>query len=67
MIICVCNNVSESELRKAIADGADSLSQISQATGLGRNCGGCLHTAKLLLKEEREQLLAANPNLFYAA
>ena len=67
MIICVCNNVSESELRKAIADGADSLGRLSQTTGLGSSCGGCLHQAKLLLKEEREQLIAANPNLFYAA
>ncbi len=67
MIICVCNNVSESDIDAAVANGAQSINQLSQKTGLGTGCGGCLETAKSLLNGRLDALLNDRPDLFYAA
>lgn len=67
MIVCVCNNISESDLRHAVEDGAHSLRKLSKQTGLGTNCGSCLQTAKAIMKDHLAEMTAANPDLFYAA
>ena len=67
MIVCVCNNVSESELRRAIDEGATTISQLGKRTGVGTNCGSCLQTARSVLDGKLSELLQANPDLYYAA
>lgn len=40
-IVCNCNKVSESALRDAIANGADSVAALGDATRAGTGCGSC--------------------------
>jgi bacterioferritin-associated ferredoxin len=41
MYICVCNAVTDSDIRKAVDNGVCSLGQLKQATGCGTTCGCC--------------------------
>ena len=41
MILCVCKSVSDRAIAKAIADGADSVDEISRCTRAGTGCGAC--------------------------
>lgn len=53
MIICVCNAVSEKQIREAIRGGASSIGDLRAQTGCGTNCGSCVETAISLLDEHR--------------
>lgn len=50
MFTCVCYRVTETELREAIARGADSLGALSMQTGAGTNCGSCIPLLVKLLE-----------------
>jgi nitrite reductase (NADH) large subunit len=49
-VVCTCNKVTESALRAAIEEGADSIAALGQCTRAGTGCGSC--------KGELGQLLA---------
>ncbi len=58
--VCICKGIPRSTMKKAIANGADTLQKVQQATGAGSGpCGGRRCTPKILaLLEEyksREQ------------
>ena len=42
MYVCVCNAITEEQVRQAIAEGADSLDELCAVLGLGDQCGKCL-------------------------
>lgn len=41
MIVCVCKNVSDRDIRAAMADGAMSLRQVRLELGVSTCCGKC--------------------------
>lgn len=41
MIVCVCKNVSDRDIRAAMADGARSLRQVRLELGVSTCCGKC--------------------------
>jgi bacterioferritin-associated ferredoxin len=51
MYVCLCHAVTETDVRRAIDDGARSVSQITMATGAGSGCGSCLSHAQALIDE----------------
>lgn len=55
MIICVCNAVSEKQIREAIRGGASSIGDLRAATGCGTNCGSCVETAVSLIDQHLEE------------
>jgi bacterioferritin-associated ferredoxin len=62
MIVCVCNRLSESKIRGAIACGAASPEQVYAHNGVKRNCGTCQETIAAMLQDAHEaqgQLQAA--------
>lgn len=61
MFVCVCNNVRESDIANAIADGAQSFADIQDMTGVANNCGQCANLAL----EISENLIQSS--LFYSA
>ena len=38
---CNCRNVSEETVRQAIANGADTVEKVGEATQAGTGCGRC--------------------------
>jgi len=61
MYVCICNAVTDSDIRKAVDSGVHNLGQLRQATGCGTTCGCCKDmTVKVLyqaLTEKREKQL----------
>jgi len=48
-IICHCESVSDKTVRAVIAAGAESIPEIANACGAGRNCLGCTEALDALL------------------
>jgi len=51
MIVCVCEGVSDREIRAAIQRGADSLDSLGQSCRAGTDCGRCRQHLKGMLRE----------------
>ncbi|HJV75894.1 MAG TPA: (2Fe-2S)-binding protein [Noviherbaspirillum sp.] len=51
MIICVCHNVSETSIRRAVDSGATSMPQLREQLSVGTCCGKCNSCAKTILRE----------------
>ncbi|MDJ0656640.1 MAG: (2Fe-2S)-binding protein [Xanthomonadales bacterium] len=50
MYVCVCNGVTESQIRDAVADGARNLGDLRAATGCATNCCQCASAAVDILE-----------------
>lgn len=51
MLICFCHGVTESEIRKAIAEGAHTIAEIQAKTLASTGCGGCACEVERILEE----------------
>jgi bacterioferritin-associated ferredoxin len=51
MYVCVCKAVSEKRIARAVAEGATTLKELREATGLGTGCGKCVPMAYQQLRE----------------
>ncbi|AVR94889.1 (2Fe-2S)-binding protein [Pseudoduganella armeniaca] len=51
MIVCVCNNISDREIRQAIDLGINSMDELREALGVATCCGNCLSYAVEVLDE----------------
>lgn len=67
MYVCICNRVTDSQLRKAVENGAHTVKSLQSALNLGTNCGSCLLEAKAMLDGHLSDLVRQNPDLYYAA
>ena len=56
MIVCLCEALSERNLRRAVRDGACSRFELSQATGAGRHCGNCRCDLKQIVQSELAEM-----------
>jgi bacterioferritin-associated ferredoxin len=51
MFVCVCNGVTEGQIRDAVTQGASSLSELSARLGVASGCGTCMDCARQVLHE----------------
>jgi bacterioferritin-associated ferredoxin len=51
MIVCVCNNIPESEIRQAVQAGLITMRSLREELGVASCCGKCHGCAKELLQE----------------
>jgi bacterioferritin-associated ferredoxin len=51
MYVCVCNTVTDSDIRKAVDNGVCNMRQLSQATGCSTTCGCCKEMAAGVLQQ----------------
>jgi bacterioferritin-associated ferredoxin len=49
MIVCVCNNISDREIRQAIDLGLTSMDELSRDLGVSTCCGQCATYAEEVL------------------
>lgn len=61
MYVCVCNAVTDREIRQCAELGASSLCDLRDALGVATCCGRCADTADRVLREHTSsaQLLKA--------
>lgn len=51
MYICMCNGVTESAIKRAVAAGISTLGELAVQTGCTAGCGCCTETAAACLQE----------------
>jgi len=51
--VCICNGVTDSDIRQAADAGCKTLPELTMRTGAGANCGSCLEMAAQLLNHAR--------------
>ncbi|MFP7723097.1 (2Fe-2S)-binding protein [Lysobacter sp. A3-1-A15] len=67
MYVCICNGVTERDIRQAAEAGCRSLPELTMRTGAGANCGSCVDMAASLLDEARGLRELPLPLLQHAA
>ena len=58
MYICICNAVTEREVRECASAGCSSLGKLQAELGVGACCGRCRPAAQEILDEHRPKPLA---------
>jgi len=51
MYVCICNGVTDHQIRQAAAEGCRDLHELTMRTGCGATCGSCRELAADLLRE----------------
>lgn len=49
MYVCVCNGVTERQIREVAQAGCRTVAELTMRTGAGANCGSCLQSAAELI------------------
>lgn len=55
MYVCICNGITDREIRDAARAGATDLSDLSAMTGCSTVCGSCGELAMEILHESRRE------------
>jgi bacterioferritin-associated ferredoxin len=53
MYVCICNGVTDRDIRQAVEAGCRSVAELTMRTGAGATCGSCLDLAAQLMEETR--------------
>ena len=61
MYICLCNAVTDHDIRRAAADGVQSFAQLQARTGCSDCCGCCEQDARATLDRAVEQVMNQLP------
>jgi bacterioferritin-associated ferredoxin len=56
MIVCLCEAMSERNVRQAVREGACSRFELSRSTGAGTHCGSCRCDLKHIVRDELQQM-----------
>lgn len=51
MIVCVCNGISDRDVKAAIKNGMTSVEQLSASLGVASGCGCCRETCSDMIAE----------------
>ena len=49
--VCVCNGITDRQVRDVAAAGCRSVAELTMRTGAGAGCGSCLELAAQILEE----------------
>jgi bacterioferritin-associated ferredoxin len=49
--ICICNAITDRQIRAAVAAGASSLGEVSMQLGVGAGCGSCREAAQHVIRD----------------
>jgi len=61
MYVCICQAVTDSAIRQAVAEGARSFHDLSFRTGCGTQCGSCRELAREVMDEALDRSYAPAP------
>jgi bacterioferritin-associated ferredoxin len=51
MFVCLCNGITENQIRDAVGSGVRSLSELHSCLGVASCCGRCADCAQQVLNE----------------
>ena len=61
MFVCVCNAVTDHEIREHARRGVDSLEELRMRTGCADCCGQCIDEAEAILRTTQHAARVAIP------
>ena len=67
MYVCICNGVTERDIRQILQAGCRTVPELTMRTGCGASCGSCLDMAATLLDEVHALRELPLPGLSQAA
>ena len=68
MYVCICNGITERQVREVAAAGCRNVAELTMRTGAGAGCGSCLElAAQILVEAQSANTLPALPMLSQAA
>ena len=56
MYVCLCNGITDRDIRRAAESGCTSMRQLGKETGVGQDCGRCAVMAREILREYHRPL-----------
>lgn len=67
MYVCICNGVTDHDIRHAADAGCGTMAELTMRTGAGANCGSCVDMANAMLEQARTVRELPLPLLQHAA
>lgn len=64
MYVCICNAITDSQIRQAAQSGVEDLWQLQAEVGVASNCGSCKETAAAILRECRQSRVPLEPQTY---
>lgn len=64
MYICICQAVTDKQIRRAQAQGAATLEELREALGVTSGCGSCTGMVEAMLEERESPAGPAMPQLY---
>ncbi|NNF46302.1 MAG: (2Fe-2S)-binding protein [Desulfofustis sp.] len=52
MFVCICKQVTESQVQAAIRDGHESVESLGECLGVGTGCGSCVEYTRDYLNDD---------------
>jgi len=67
MYVCICNAITDKQIRKAAEAGVRDLWALQRELGVASGCGSCKEVASEILREERQRPREAAPVIYKPA
>ena len=67
MYVCICNAITDKQIRKAAESGVRDVWQLQRELGVAAGCGSCKDLASAILSESRRADRPAQPVRYYPA
>jgi len=55
MFVCICNQVTDKQIRRGVEEGICSMESLSAELNVGTCCGKCKSCAKKILREAMQE------------
>jgi bacterioferritin-associated ferredoxin len=62
MYVCICNAITDKQIRQAAESGVTSLWELQKDLGVASNCGKCRETAVDILREHSAPATNTQPS-----
>lgn len=67
MYVCLCNGITDKQIRKAAESGVADLNSLQRELGVATGCGSCLETATDILRDARQSSTRFEPVVYQPA
>jgi len=67
MYVCLCQGVTDGQIKEAIYEGCCSYRDVRETLGVGTQCGKCACFAKQVVRETLSDLQSSQASLAYPA
>lgn len=67
MYVCLCQGVTDGQIRDAIYEGCCNYRDVRESLGVGTQCGKCACMAKQVVRDTLGELHSSQPGLAYPA